>query len=181
MGEMKTGIWERKNTPTDKTNKRDACCFSQKFRCWLISLFQEKLHVASKKKKPASKQAHNNCRFMCYVSDAAKGSNSCTLLSRQVTIQIIITIPDNLFVPLGRQSHGHLLVTSGTSSDIFQTVYSLLEGVIVQHRPCFLMGCPKGMWNKGKKTHPNRYKTIIKVINQSNGNKEPTGNSCQLL
>lgn len=96
-------------------------------------------------KEPASKQAHNICAFIWYFSDPAKDLYSCRLLSRQ------IIIPANLFIPLGRQSCCHLLVKSGTGLDVFQTDFSFLGGLIVQHRSHFLMGCRKGTQNKGKK------------------------------
>lgn len=124
-------------------------------------------------KEPASKQAHNICAFFWYFSDPAKELYSCTLLSRQ------IIIPVNLFIPLGRQSCCHLLVKSGTGLGVFQTVYSFLGGLIVQHKCHFLTRRPKG--TQRQKSIKKVIKLQKKVITLSNWDKKSTSNSCQLL
>lgn len=97
-------------------------------------LFSSRNSMLFQKNLQANKP-HNICIFIWYFSGPAKDSNPWTLLSRQIIIS------DNFFIPLGRQSHYDLLVKSGISLSIFQTVYSLLEGLIVQHKPHFLTEC----------------------------------------
>ena len=108
MGEMKTWIWAKKQMP-------DVSCRSLDPDSYLTFPAQTPYYWKKTSPNNSTTSYRDGCIFLQCIPDPAsiQSMNSCQPFSGQVIV------PDNLFMPLGRQSHCHLLVKSGTTLDFF--------------------------------------------------------------